>query len=191
MKPVITLTNLKVAEFASTDSTCFEATVYVDGKRFCVASDDGNGGGTDFHPMVTGASTHVNLVDHINKVGRRINPNAVDNYGDAGKVECDGDFDEWKDAHLVHIMQGDPSAYEVFDYFVSEALTKALITRDVKKAMRTKILFKKDDGCIYEISKRGRPVADLVVYINKKYPGSPILNTMPIDDAARMYKEAA
>lgn len=44
----IELRNVKYAAFASTDSNCFEATVYVDGERAFTASDDGNGGCIDF-----------------------------------------------------------------------------------------------------------------------------------------------
>ena len=42
--PKIELKNLKTAEFASEETHCFEATVYLDGKRFCIASNQGHGG---------------------------------------------------------------------------------------------------------------------------------------------------
>lgn len=40
----ITVKNVKIAQFASEETLCFEATVYIDGKRTFVASNDGRGG---------------------------------------------------------------------------------------------------------------------------------------------------
>ena len=45
------LKNVKYAAFASEDSHCFEATLYKDGKRWCIVSDDGHGGCMDFNPL--------------------------------------------------------------------------------------------------------------------------------------------
>ncbi len=44
MTPKIILKNLKYAAFASEETSCFSATVYVDGKRLCTARNDGHGG---------------------------------------------------------------------------------------------------------------------------------------------------
>lgn len=49
--PTITVKNLKVAEFASEETLCFEATVYVNGERFCIAHNDGHGGADYYHPI--------------------------------------------------------------------------------------------------------------------------------------------
>ena len=38
------LKNIKHAEFASEETNCFEATLYVDGKRFALVSNEGRGG---------------------------------------------------------------------------------------------------------------------------------------------------
>ncbi len=45
----LTIKNLKVAKFASEETLCFEATVYVDGKRSFTASNDGHGGCNFYH----------------------------------------------------------------------------------------------------------------------------------------------
>lgn len=47
----ITIKNLKVAEFASEETLCFEATVYVDGVRSFTAKNDGHGGCNFYHPV--------------------------------------------------------------------------------------------------------------------------------------------
>tara|TARA_R100001594_G_scaffold36357_1_gene66010 strand:+ start:195 stop:665 length:471 start_codon:yes stop_codon:yes gene_type:complete len=45
----ITIKNVKVAKFASEETMCFECSVYVDGKRAFVASNDGRGGCNLYH----------------------------------------------------------------------------------------------------------------------------------------------
>jgi hypothetical protein len=40
----ITLKNVKIAAFASQETTCFEATLYIDGRRAAVVANDGGGG---------------------------------------------------------------------------------------------------------------------------------------------------
>jgi len=45
----LTIKNLKIAKFASEETLCFEATVYVDGKRSFTASNDGHGGCNFYH----------------------------------------------------------------------------------------------------------------------------------------------
>lgn len=44
----IELKNIKHAEFASQETNCFEAVVYIDGKRAAVVSNEGHGGGDNW-----------------------------------------------------------------------------------------------------------------------------------------------
>ena len=44
------LKNIKHAEFASEETNCFEATLYVDGKRFALVSNEGRGGPDMVYP---------------------------------------------------------------------------------------------------------------------------------------------
>ena len=55
-RPIITLKNVKIAHFASHETPCFEATIYVDGKRFCGVSNNGQGGCDDYYPVIKGES---------------------------------------------------------------------------------------------------------------------------------------
>lgn len=48
-KPTIELKNIKVAAFASEETHCYEASLYVDGVRWGVVSNDGHGGPDNFH----------------------------------------------------------------------------------------------------------------------------------------------
>lgn len=47
--PVVTVRNVKVLERASEETLCFEATVYVDGRKFAYATNDGRGGDNKLH----------------------------------------------------------------------------------------------------------------------------------------------
>ncbi len=51
-----TLKNIKYSEFASEETFCFEATVYRDGKSFCIASNGGKGGSTNHYPIKGGSN---------------------------------------------------------------------------------------------------------------------------------------
>lgn len=48
------LKNVKYAAFASEETHCFSATLYVNGKRFCEVSNDGHGGCDNFHGIKGG-----------------------------------------------------------------------------------------------------------------------------------------
>lgn len=47
----ITIKNVKYAAFASQETHCFKATLYVDGKPFGYVSNDGHGGCDDVYPL--------------------------------------------------------------------------------------------------------------------------------------------
>lgn len=51
----ITIKGLKVAEFASEETTCFTATVYFDGVKVGTVSNDGHGGCNDWHTVNSNA----------------------------------------------------------------------------------------------------------------------------------------
>lgn len=46
----IELKNVKYAAFASQETSCFEATVYIDGQRTGTVANDGHGGSNRYHP---------------------------------------------------------------------------------------------------------------------------------------------
>lgn len=48
------LRNIKYAAFASQETACFEAAIYIDGKREGTVTNDGHGGCNDYHPRELG-----------------------------------------------------------------------------------------------------------------------------------------
>lgn len=69
--PKIEVRNLKHAAFASEETHCFEASVYVDGKRFCTASNDGHGG-PDMYTPVKPNQTSTELHKQIEEIGAQL-----------------------------------------------------------------------------------------------------------------------
>lgn len=66
-KPKITIRNLQHAAFASHETHCFEATVYVDGRRFMAAYNGGYGGPTQFDPI-----PNVSTREDITELEKRV-----------------------------------------------------------------------------------------------------------------------
>jgi hypothetical protein len=100
----ITLKNVKIAQFASEETLCFEATVYFDGQRVATAHNDGKGGCTYFRPVA------------------RASYEAAEAYAKSLPAIDYGDFNVPSDLeHVVDTLVSDWDA------------TKAL-TRDLKRA---------------------------------------------------------
>lgn len=102
MTPKIILKNLKYAAFASEETSCFSATVYVDGKRLCTARNDGHGGCDSYDSLgppggfTTGEEAGAArrwLDAEITRIGGLANPMAVD---DHDKTGTDVEFEKRK-----------------------------------------------------------------------------------------------
>ena len=55
----VELKNIKYAQFASEETSCFQATVYINGKRSLIARNDGRGGCNMYDPISSGAHTQL------------------------------------------------------------------------------------------------------------------------------------
>jgi hypothetical protein len=55
----ISLKSVKIAKFASEETVCFQATVYLDGKRALVASNDGRGGSNRYDGDTTALDAYA------------------------------------------------------------------------------------------------------------------------------------
>jgi hypothetical protein len=155
MKPKITVKNLKHAEFASQETHCYEATVYVDGKRFCKASNEGHGGGDIYWRQGT---TNSALQDEIRAIGKRIEPRAFDTYEEQrAHVEKHG-MPDWDDKEN-HIYTADAH----FGIAVGDAINDALILKDMKRALANK-------RRIYFVGRVTKGAATAIVYVSYRKP---------------------
>lgn len=155
-EPRIELKNVRYAAFASEETSCFQATVYVDGKPFCLASNDGHGG-PDFYepiPRVSSAKDRRDLDDAIFELAKRINPNRVvrnwaelKNEAIVEEVDVDEPTDDWyRTAKTI-------TADSVLAGAIGYALDVALSTKDLVRALRTKVVFATEDGTIWTTKK--------------------------------------
>lgn len=199
-KPIITLKNLKHAEFASQETHCFEATVYVDGVKFCKASNEGHGGENsywrDWKVPVGKINVEVStfgkddtetvelddsptaiLYREIAAVGKRIEPRAYSTY-----QEMRDEDKKLKDEN------GDPifTASSYFDIAVGEAINKALVIKDIQKALRSKTrVYLKDNKGVSYYTFKGATAADrekMIDIVRKKEPKAIILTGMQPED---------
>src|SRR3546814_12398403 len=100
----IELKNVKYAAFASEETNCFEATVYIDGKRAGTARNEGKGGNTWIEPRA--------LVEQLNAYGKTL---------------------PQKSLGLTH-DDGTPMMYtQDAESLIDDLLTAYLNTRDVKR----------------------------------------------------------
>jgi len=162
----IELKNFKYAAFASQETHCYEATVYVDGKKAFYASNEGHGGGDSYRGIQTGwADKEIIAAIAADK-----------------RVEVVGDEEWLKDA----------DDYTIVEIFIGNLVNDTLMTRDLKKKLKKKVLFTHPDG-LSEIGYGGRKPADaaLIDSVQKQYPDALVLNNLPFDEAMTIYLENA
>lgn len=149
----IELKNIKHSEFASRETNCYEATIYINGKREGLVSNDGHGGCDHVTPW--------QLAQEIDAYAKTLPP-----------IVC-----EWNDPTTGKPMLLEQTHETIF----GDLLTNWLIDKDLKRLMKTKILFTRD-GQLYEISKAVRISPSESIQI---------LNNLPFDQARKIYKENA
>ena len=171
MTTLITVKNLKYAAFASEETHCFEATVYVDGKPFCKARNDGHGG-CDMYWSIERNEVASILYDQIAEIDKRIKKERAD---------------EWK----TH-KRGDGSTFESgpdFECGVSDAVAEALYLKDMKGAFRNNTLFTEQGRKgIFQYKTGAAEREKMAAYILDKYAGAVILNNLPELEALAIFK---
>jgi len=161
----IEIKNLKHSEFASHETNCFEASVYADGKRIGVVSNDGQGGCNSYsHPRSTWAP-----IEDYAKTLPPIKYNLIKD-GVSTEVELPIDMDS----------------------VIGDLVTDALYARDLKRAMTSKIMFINADGDLMETTKMDK--GTMANWLSKpelmdKLKATKVLNLMPMADAIKLYRQ--
>jgi len=160
----IELKNVKHSEFASHETNCFEASVYIDGVRAGIVENDGQGGCNRYHPY--------ELEIKINDYAKTLPPvvTSMKDPHDSSKT-----FTYDQDADAV----------------IDDLLTAHLYSKDLKRALAKKILYVKDDGKIYET--KSMPAIVLKVNLNQTrlqdiLKAKTILNKLPFPEALSIYR---
>lgn len=152
----IELKSIKYAAFASQETSCYNANLYVDGKKIGTVANEGHGGCDSFH----------------------------------GDWETFKKADEWCKANLPKwsLNDDEEATHETdLEMHCGNLLETFLVTRDVKRALKTKVLFRKPEGGIYEMKHHGH-VEQAVASILKTNPKADVLNNMPIEEAVAIYR---
>lgn len=164
-RPIITIKNLKVNATLSEETTCYSATIYVDGKKFGETGNDGHGGCDRIlscAPGVTRADFAA-LDDRIAATYPRII------YGE-DKTDLGPCNLEW---------------------LVSGLIEDAEWVRDYRRAVKGKVLFTVpgETGVSQIKVKPPHTEAQYLAHIAQKYPGAVILNALPEDEAVKLFRE--
>jgi len=161
----IELKNVKHSEFASHETNCFEATIYIDGKKVGHAENSGQGGTTNISPNT--------LVLMLDEYAKTLPPLIYKSHAN-DTIEI---TEIKQDAELL----------------IDELLTTWLYARDLKRMMAKKIVFKRD-GQILETVKL-TPVAMQNYLTSptfkERMKADEILNAIPFDKALEIYRSAA
>lgn len=170
------LKNIKVLSANSQETECFNATLYVDGKRLASISNDGWGGpnrvypvkgpfnAPEFHAKLKEIDTYLNKTD----AGRKYVADFKRNYG----MDTDYDLEGW----------------------VGEQVNKHLLAKDLRRLLRGKIIFTDPakSGLRMMGFKNCRKVDSRHIdYFRDKHPDATILNEMSFDDALEIFAKAA
>lgn len=195
--PKIELKNLKYAEFASEETACFEATVYVNGKRFCIVSNDGRGGDNRYDALR--GEKGCDLLADISATGKLVGKIVMDTrteaeaYNKAHGLTFDAlTWEEWKAARDEGRMA--TTGYEAFDDAVLAALDAALRAKDLKKLLAKRVVFSRG-GKIYQTSAAPNK-ATLQHWLTapnaaESLNADAILNNMPFEQALELYAKTA
>jgi hypothetical protein len=160
----ITLKSIKYAAFASQETSCFEAAVYVDGKKVAVVENDGHGGCDMWHPWTA--------KDAVDAYAATLPEEVVD-----GLVDDDG--------NPVTIK---PNA----DILIGNLLNAYLVERDFDRAVSKRILMKCADGRIVQTKTFDKAtLARLLPTAAQNWPDAIILNNIPRAEALAVYRAAA
>lgn len=152
----IELKNVKHSEFASQETNCFEATIYVDGKKAGTACNEGFGGPTLVHPR--------DLQVRIDAYAATL-PEKATNFTVEGKQ-----FFMKQNAETI----------------IDDLLCRHLTARDLKRKMKNRILFVRDGVVLETKTvppeTLARALADPAPLMTK-LGASRFLNLAPLDEA--------
>jgi hypothetical protein len=170
------LKNIKHSEFASEETHCYQATLYVDGKKMAEVKNDGQGGSDYQWALKPFTEKDLDKVRDwcIKNLPKWTSEN------DKKKEENDTDLEMW----------------------CGEEVNKFLVSRDLKRKLNKKIIYEQNKE-LWEYSFKGvkkleqkhlisfvNGVAKAKVENNENWKNvTAILNTLPFDKALEIYRK--
>lgn len=162
----IELKNIKHSEFASHETNCYEATIYIDGQKVGTVENDGQGGTDNVHPW---------------SVAQQIDAYAAT----LPKIVCS--FEDPDTGKPAEMSQNHETIF-------GEILSNWLMAKDLKRIMSKRVLYTKADGLIYQSKAMAAPA--LRQYLSEPkladlYKDKQVLNLLPFEQALNIYKKVA
>jgi len=156
------LKNIKHTAWASEETHCYQASLYVDGKPFAIVSNDGHGGcDRDYaHPKFKG--DYFDMFRSVEAYFKSL-PNTPS---------------EWNEDGMEQRLE----------FWCSDQVNDWLSSRELRRMMRTQILFQKEgeeEAGVFG-TKYYPPKTD-----GNFWRGRRILNDLPFADALAIWKETA
>ena len=161
----VELKNLKHSEFASQETNCFEATVWLNGKRAFCARNDGNGGADSYAPLDDQDRVEFNgllndLINHCLTL-----PKWGSEFGGADDMDVTPEI------------------------LIGNLVNKMLDTKKLKKSLKAKVLFINENGIYQTGYGNKRPVdKNLIDMVKDENPDSIILNCLAFSEALDLYR---
>jgi len=159
--------NISHYERGSEETPCYNATVYINGKKAIEVGNDGHGGmdkQSQYDGFEHGIVQQANKWC-INKFGKK---SFTYQSGDEEK-ECFYDVD--------------------LEQYCHDELYKWLDTKLLKKDLKKKYLFV-EDGHLMGYKRKGTD-EEFKQFFEEKHPNEKCLNFLPFDDALKLFKESA
>ena len=161
----IEMKNISYYKRGSEETPCYNATVYINGKKAVEVSNDGHGGSDRQH------------VWHENGFNlREIDKWCVAKFGQSS----------WEYGGQTYSTDID------LEHYCHDELYKHLDTKLLKRNMKKNIMFFRDENDIksgqYTLAKIQNNIGGLMAYIKDKYPKSFILNDMPFEKALKTFR---
>jgi len=165
---VIEMKAIKYSEFASEETHCYQAKIYMNGKAWIQVDNDGRGGADRQSPMDIHAEWGKQIKDINQRLQIEHEPEIYKYEGNDGKLK-------------TATMKVD------LEIWCGNQLTKWLRVRRLKNLMRTKLLFVKNktkpDGLYsYKKTKFSDGTTKMLL---REYPDGMVLNSQPIDEMAK------
>ena len=165
----IELKNISHYARGSEETPCYNATVYVNGKKTIEVGNDGHGGCDRQYGI---GEYNYNHIEEVNKWCIKTFGKKSFTYQSNGEEEvCTYDLD--------------------LEQFCHDELYKWLDSKLLKKDMSKKYLFV-EDGKLYGYPRKDKDQdGTFITFFNLKHPRAECLNFLPFDDAIKLYKECA
>ena len=166
----IELKNISHYERGSEETPCYNATVYVNGKKAIEVGNDGHGG-CDRQQGI--GDYNYKHIEEVNKWCIKTFGKKSFTYQSNGEEEvCTYDLD--------------------LEQFCHDELYKWLDSKLLKKDMSKKYLFVEDGKLMaYKKKPRNLPDQHFKKFFDENHPNQKCLNFLPFDDALKLYKECA